>query len=292
MIIRQAAPEDVPAILELRRERREWLQEMGTDQWSVGLTDDGFVERVIQSVNDGATWVADDDGEVLACIAIDQWTNPGLWSADEIANAVIVHRMITRRSAAGREIGSMLLAYADRVAIAAGRKWIRLDAWTTNAGLHRYYRDRGFRFVRTVPDHVSKSTALFEREAAVIVASTVKQNSDPATGIAGDPAGNTTPPHHVHVIDGLLVQRPPALGSHSWLEVSANTTWRMWWEQNAWRIARPGTGGRNATFARDLSNYCEVLAWPDGPELDQSSEYLLRHRDGDTCEVELVVHTP
>lgn len=279
MIIRQALPEDMDTILELRRERREWLQDRGSDQWSVGLTDDGFAERVTQSIADGATWVAVEQDQVLACIAIDQWTNPGLWTEDEIAESVIVHRMITRRSAAGRGIGDLLLEHADRIALASGRRWIRLDAWTTNSGLHRYYTDRGFRYVRTVPDHVSMSTALFEREAAVAIASTSRRLPD-----SGDPAGNTTPPQHFHVVDGLTVARPPALGTDPSLEINPETSWRMWWEQDAWRIARPGT--------RDLSTACTVLAWPNKPELDQSSQYLLRHRPGKACEAELAVAAP
>ncbi|GAA0645751.1 hypothetical protein GCM10010174_80970 [Kutzneria viridogrisea] len=292
MIIRQAVAEDASAILDLRRERRQWLQERGSDQWSVGLTEDGFLDRVSQSINDGATWVAvDDNGQVLACIAIDQWTNPGLWSDKELAEAVIVHRMITRRSAAGRGIGDMLLEHANRIAIASGRRWIRLDAWTTNTGLHRYYLDRGFRYVRTGPN-ISTSTALFEREAAVTVASTVQQVLGAGAGLAGDLAGNTLPPQHIHVIDDLIVQRPPALGEDPSLEISPDTTWRLWWEQDAWRIARPGTGGRTERADRDLGAFCQVLAWPSMPVLDQSSEYLLRHRDSDTCQAELVVATP
>jgi hypothetical protein len=39
---------------------------------------------------------------------------PGLWSQAELADAMIVHRVITRRSAAGQGIGEVLLAYADQ----------------------------------------------------------------------------------------------------------------------------------------------------------------------------------
>ncbi|MGH3755494.1 MAG: GNAT family N-acetyltransferase [Pseudonocardiaceae bacterium] len=171
MIIRRAVIDDLPTIVELRRERAAWLADIGSDQWSVGLTERGFRQRVQDSIQAGETWMATaDDGRVVGTIAIDQWTNPGLWSQAELADAVIVHRMITRRCAAGQGIGQALLAHTDRFAIDAGRRWVRLDAWTSNHGLHRYYEHAGFRHVRTVADYPSRSTALFEREVSMSAA--------------------------------------------------------------------------------------------------------------------------
>lgn len=168
MIIRRATGDDLPTIVELRRERAVWLADLGSDQWSAGLTEQGFQQRVQDSIRAGQTWMAvADDSRALGTIAIDQWTNPGLWSPTELADAVIVHRMITARFAAGQGIGDALLAHTDWIALDAGRRWVRLDAWTSNHGLHRYYEHAGFRHVRTVTDHPSRSTALFEREVSV-----------------------------------------------------------------------------------------------------------------------------
>jgi GNAT superfamily N-acetyltransferase len=173
VIIRRATVGDLLTIVELRRERAAWLADIGSDQWSVGLTEQGFQQRVQDSIQAGETWMAvADDGRVLGSIAIDRWTNPNLWSPAELADAVIVHRMITRRFAAGQGLGEALLAHADRIAIEAGRRWVRLDAWTSNRGLHRYYERAGFRHVRTVPNSPSRSTALFEREISLPLPST------------------------------------------------------------------------------------------------------------------------
>jgi GNAT superfamily N-acetyltransferase len=168
VIIHRATIEDLPTIVELRRERAAWLADLGSDQWSVGLTEQGFQQRVQNSIRAGQTWMAvAKDSRVLGTIAIDQWTNPGLWSPTELADAAIVHRMITARFAAGQGIGEALLAHADRIAIEAGRRWVRLDAWTSNHDLHHYYEHAGFRHVRTVTGHPSRSTALFEREVSL-----------------------------------------------------------------------------------------------------------------------------
>ena len=45
----------------------------------------------------------------------------------------------------------------------SGLTWLRLNAWTTNPALHRFYRSRGFQHVRTVATRISG--ARFQRPA-------------------------------------------------------------------------------------------------------------------------------
>ena len=163
MLIRRAQPDDVDRIVTLRRLRTAWLQQRDTDQWSVGLTEDGFISRVRDSIDDGDTWVIEHDGAVVATMAADTWANADLWTADELRTALILHRMITDPEMAGRALGTQLLDHATEIARAAGRPWLRLDAWTTNKALHRYYEAQGFRHVRNADHPISRSTALFER---------------------------------------------------------------------------------------------------------------------------------
>lgn len=165
MKIRAATHADVEIIIRWRQEAAEWLAARGSDQWSdVGLGQDAFRQRVASSIAAGETWMAiDADGNPLGTIAIDKWSDADLWSEDELHDAVIVHRMITAPGHGGRGVGDLLLDHAVDIARSEGRMFVRLDAWTTNQGLHRYYRSRGFRHVRTIPGHVSPSAALFER---------------------------------------------------------------------------------------------------------------------------------
>jgi len=165
VIIRRAEPDDLETIVGLRHERASWLARRGSDQWSdAGLDDATFRQRVSDSILAGETWMATtNDGRDVGTVAIDHHADPGLWTDTEAAEAVIVHRMIVQVDAAGSGVGTALLDQADRVAEAEGRPWVRLDAWTTNAGLHELYRRHGFRHVRTVEGHASPSAALFER---------------------------------------------------------------------------------------------------------------------------------
>lgn len=71
--------------------------------------------------------------------------------------------MVVDRSAAGRDVGGKLLDWAESLAAARGRKWLRLDAWRTNEQLHAYYRRQGFTRFKVVDLSHRGSGALFQR---------------------------------------------------------------------------------------------------------------------------------
>lgn len=166
MKIRPAQLDDVDEIVRLRQEAGQWLASVGSDQWAGagrGIDTEEFARRVRQSISAGETWIAEGSkGEVLGTIAIDRYTNPGLWTDDELRDSLIIHRMIKDRQAPDG-VGRLLLDHADHVARNEGANWLRLDAWTTNTDLHRYYQSQGFEHVRTVEEHHTASAALFAR---------------------------------------------------------------------------------------------------------------------------------
>lgn len=92
------------------------------------------------------------DGERTAgTITLTPEAEEGLWSAEELGDcSMFVNKLTVAREYAGRELGSRLLDWAGDRASRAGAKWLRLDAWTTNERLQRYYLDEGFQHVRTV----------------------------------------------------------------------------------------------------------------------------------------------
>jgi GNAT superfamily N-acetyltransferase len=150
-----ATPASLATVVRLRRDAAAWLQARGQDQW-------------VNDFPDTATVLAgfERDLQVLAAITINRRTNPGLWTSDEESTALFVHRLTLARGMTGRGVGAQLLDFASGKAEQAGLLWLRLDAWTTNEQLHRYYLRQGFRLVRIVADHFSPSAACFERPAA------------------------------------------------------------------------------------------------------------------------------
>jgi len=70
--------------------------------------------------------------------------------------------MIVKRSCGGRGVGGLLIKHAIDCAIKRDKTFLRLDAWTTNKDLHRYYLSQGFELVRIMDVPNRKSGALFE----------------------------------------------------------------------------------------------------------------------------------
>ena len=111
-------------------------------------------------------WLVEEDGRVIGTITTDDCADEEFWRPeDDPDDALYLHRMVTIREVAGREIGSALLDWASRRAAALGKRWVRLDAWRSNPGLQRHYANRGFQLVRTVELPHRQSGALFQRPA-------------------------------------------------------------------------------------------------------------------------------
>lgn len=164
MYIRNAVPQDLETIVRWRHEAAAWLADRGSDQWSsAGLDDETFRRRVSQSIKDGETWMAvTDSGSLVGTIALDHVADGGLWDDETLRRSLVIHRMIIDRSATGQGVGEFLLRHAEQLAVEHGLEWLILDAWTSNNGLHEYYRRQGFEHVRTVPGF--PSGALFQRK--------------------------------------------------------------------------------------------------------------------------------
>ena len=172
--IRLATEADLSTIVQWRQDATAWLVSIGSDQWSgAGIDVIAFTTRVRISIAEGGTWIAEVEGQPAATVAIDDHCDdPELWTPAEQAESVIVHRMMADQAHRRRGLGAVLLDHADWIARQYGKRWVRLDAWTTNTRLHDYYRQLGFRLVR-VSDPTWVSAALFERPV-----STDQQPSD------------------------------------------------------------------------------------------------------------------
>lgn len=167
MKLANARPEHVQLLVDFRTEAAEWLADRGIDQWQKPWpSQQGLVDDIAHSVAAGETWILWDDGNPVATITLDDTPNPGLWTPTELAEpALYGHKAIVGRAYAGQGIGAELLDWAGTRAAHMGRHWLRLDAWTTNTELHRYYERLGFVHVRTVERIDNPSGALYQRPA-------------------------------------------------------------------------------------------------------------------------------
>ncbi|MFD7875885.1 GNAT family N-acetyltransferase [Streptomyces sp. NPDC059766] len=147
MIITPAEPHDVAELLAFRQEAAAWLRDLGSDQWSRPYPAD----KLAATIEAGTVFMLRDGHTTAATITLTADAEDGLWTDDELAEpSMFINKLTVAREYAGQNLGGRLLDWACGRAHRAGAKWVRLDAWTTNEGLQRYYLAQGFTHVRTV----------------------------------------------------------------------------------------------------------------------------------------------
>ncbi|RNL83566.1 GNAT family N-acetyltransferase [Halostreptopolyspora alba] len=164
--VRQASPGDATRVADLLAGASAWLASWGSDQWQYPPP----MHVIERDIAEGSLYLATchDSGYAIASATINTYADPDFWGlADDPDNALYIHKMAVDRQWAGHGIGGALLDFAAELAEEQGRSWVRLDAWKTNPGLHRYYQNQGFTLIRIVDLPHRQSGALFQRNATV-----------------------------------------------------------------------------------------------------------------------------
>lgn len=147
MRITPARTDDVTQLLAFREEAATWLARLGSDQWQRAYPAD----RLLATIEAGSVFMVMDGGLTAATITLTPDVEEGLWTDGELSElSSFVTKLTVARTHAGQNLGGRLLGWACDRAYRDGAKWLRLDAWTTNEALQRYYLRQGFEHVRTV----------------------------------------------------------------------------------------------------------------------------------------------
>lgn len=147
MIITPAVPDDLALLLAFREEAAAWISELGSNQWRRPYPAD----RLMATIEAGTVFMVRDGGTTAATITLTPEAEEGLWDEEELSEpSIFVNKLTVSRRYAGQDLGGRLLDWAGDRAFRAAAKWLRLDAWTTNEALQRYYLRQGFQHVRTV----------------------------------------------------------------------------------------------------------------------------------------------
>ncbi|MET9668233.1 GNAT family N-acetyltransferase [Streptomyces sp. NPDC006475] len=147
MRITPAVPADLPQLVAFRTEAASWLSKLGSDQWRRPYP----AARLLATIEAGEVFMLRDGQRTAGTITLTAEAEDGLWSADELSEpSMFVNKLTVSRQYAGQELGGRLLDWAGDRAYRSSAKWLRLDAWTTNDALQRYYLRQSFEHVRTV----------------------------------------------------------------------------------------------------------------------------------------------
>jgi ribosomal protein S18 acetylase RimI-like enzyme len=164
-VIRRAGEADVPAMVTLRREAEQWLDERGIEQWTQKWTKVGD-EKLQRATRQGRAWVleyARQDAEIAATVTLGG-PDEDLWTVED-GPALYLYKLMVARRYAGHGLGALILDWAVDQAAQYGYPCLRLDVWPNNTGLRDYYRAQGFSHVRTADVPGRDTGALYQRPA-------------------------------------------------------------------------------------------------------------------------------
>jgi GNAT superfamily N-acetyltransferase len=119
-----------------------------------------------QRIELGELHIAYEHTTPVGTFALDHHADPDFWRDDPSGiRAGYLHRLAVTRTHAGCGLGALLVDHAADLVAHQGRFWLRLDCAKHNTRLHDFYRQLGFKHVRTIDLPHRKSGALFQREA-------------------------------------------------------------------------------------------------------------------------------
>ncbi|MER7853483.1 GNAT family N-acetyltransferase [Streptomyces bacillaris] len=160
LLVRPGRVDELDVVETLLREASAWLASRSIDQWQYPPHRD----RITEALERGVCFLAFEGGTPIATIQVDDFADPDFWTPEDRPEAALyVHRMTVARSNSGAGVGGVLLDWASKRAAEKGKRWLRLDAWKDNQGLHQFYKDAGFNLLRIVDLPHRRSGALFQR---------------------------------------------------------------------------------------------------------------------------------
>jgi GNAT superfamily N-acetyltransferase len=139
--VRQATPEDVPALVALFQE----LDRMQSD-WRVFTPRPGFYDEVglkyreAMSTENAVVLVAEDGGEIVG-MAYGEVRIPSRFSDER---ALELSGVVVRTGYRGRGVGRALVQEAARFAGEMGVEWVELKTFAPNQGAMAFWEGMGF----------------------------------------------------------------------------------------------------------------------------------------------------
>lgn len=135
--VRRAQSDDLDAALQIDASAYGWRAAIGLP---AGPPPRPLPELFAESIARGEMYLAWMDGAPAAKIVLQR--EDTLWR-DLPGEAIYVHGLATHRDFAGKGVGLALLGWAERVAAAEGKEYLRLDCNANNPGIRAYYERAG-----------------------------------------------------------------------------------------------------------------------------------------------------
>jgi ribosomal protein S18 acetylase RimI-like enzyme len=137
-----AQPGDLQRYIDLLEELADWLCSRGIEQWPRGRARAGR-DYYAASIANGEAHLALVDGQFVGALRL-LARDVIVWPDIDAGDALYVYNLSVRRAWSGQGLGRRMLEWAERRAVEAGRRYLRLDCVPSNTFLRQYYEDAGF----------------------------------------------------------------------------------------------------------------------------------------------------
>lgn len=129
-----------------------------------------FIEKEIEEKRQ---WKIIENNQV-ACIFATTFNDPLIWKEKDKEPSVYIHRIATDPLFRGNGYVKHIIAWAKEFAKSNGRRFIRMDTWSSNEKLNNYYIRCGFTHLGTAWPEVNGHLPLhYGKEAASLFEITV-----------------------------------------------------------------------------------------------------------------------
>jgi GNAT superfamily N-acetyltransferase len=136
----RAGPADAGLASSIMNEAATWLTELGNTLW---FPEELSPEKLKPSIDAGELYLVKMRGVAVGTV-IFQLSDRLYWPDMPEGDAAYMHKLTLRRSAAGKDIGRKVIAWAMDMARQAGMKYLRLDTEAARKRLCAFYESAGF----------------------------------------------------------------------------------------------------------------------------------------------------
>ena len=141
--LRRAAPDEVPSVFELYRQRIHWMNRQGIRQWNVTEYLSVYPLSYYASCCTAGTLYVWQEAAVPITGSVVLLTQDSRWDDGETAATCYIHNLVTAPGCPGT--GRRMPAAAERLAVSRGQRSMRLDCAEDNERLKQYYAAQGYR---------------------------------------------------------------------------------------------------------------------------------------------------
>lgn len=165
MLFRKSEKKDVPEIMHIINQAKNYFRENGIDQWQNGYPNE---ESIIGDIAEGENYVlCDDMGKIIASCAISFREEKnyfviekGNWKSKNLY--AVVHRVAVRNDLKGKGFSGILMKEAEKMCNERNIKSIRIDTHEDNKSMQRLILKSGFEYCGII--HVEDGTERFAYE--------------------------------------------------------------------------------------------------------------------------------